>query len=146
MQPCLTEGLLEGLLEALRQVRPSVRLSKASGERAMEAVAIRYRKPGTADIGEASWMGLANLIMSGELPAETEVFTHEDATVAEAGASLCSVADLIDISEAAEADADDADEIAATLQESFAALAAPPEPEPEPAHSMPSPIESLSDV
>ena len=113
---------------------------------AMEAVAIQYRKPGAADIGEASWMGLANLIMSGELPAETEVFTHEDATVAEAGASLCSVANLIDISEAAEADADDADEIAATLQESFAALAAPPEPEPEPAHSMPSPIESLSDV
>jgi hypothetical protein len=102
---------------------------------------VRYRAAGgggvEGDVGEATWLGLAEKVMRGELSEASEVWPHE------AGGSetsvLCCVGDLIDVADAADADPEDADEIAATMQEAFdlrcsdvASVAVDPEPEPEP--------------
>jgi hypothetical protein len=118
------------------------------------AKAVRYRAAGSADIGEASWIELAQLIMAGQLAATAEVWTHEDAAAGggaeEAESSLCTVVDIIDVGEVIDADADEADEIADALQEGFEAhvaaraLDAAPEPEPELAEGLPSPFDNLS--
>ena len=115
-------------------------------------MAVRYRGAG-AVVGEASWDGLAKLIMSGALGETAEVWSHESGGKVSSG--MCSVGDLIDVSDAAEADEDDVEEIAATLQDAFlercsdaAAAASEPEPELEPAALLAgvpaSPLENFS--
>lgn len=108
---------------------------------------VRYRPVGAVssaaavNVGAATWFELAQKVMSGELGEGSEVWPHEAALHADAApAVMCCVGDLIDVDDAVNADADDTDEIAATMQEAFAAHCAAaaaggltePEPEPEP--------------
>jgi hypothetical protein len=112
---------------------------------------VHYRPVGSAGssgnhsmtVDEASWLELAQKVISGELGEKSEVWPHESAHAAgdarAAPGVICCVGDLIDVDDAADADADDADEIAATMEEAFAAYyvaaaveLAEPEPEPEP--------------
>ena len=97
------------------------------------------------EVGEATWFALAEKVMSGELSEDSQVWPHEGMLAAQgagdaAPAVICCVGDLIDVDEVADADADDTGEVAATMQDAFAAQCAAgaaaglfaPEPEPEP--------------